>query len=48
MDNLSLEFEIEDIFIFNPVLYFYMFSFFIFYSFVYVLKMDMWILLAEF
>ena len=45
--DFSLELKIEVICSLNPVLYFYLFSFFNFYSFVFVANMILWILMAE-
>ena len=45
--NFSLDLEIEVICSLNPVLYFYLFSFFNFCSFVFVINMDLWVLIVE-
>ena len=47
MGNFSLELEIEVIDSLTPVLYFYPLSSFIFCSFVDVLNMHMWMLMAK-
>ena len=45
--DFSLEFGFEVICSLNPVLYFYLFSFFNFCSFMFVDNINLWVLMAE-
>ena len=45
--DFSLDLEIEVICNLNPILYFYLFSFFNFCNFVFFINMNVWALMAE-
>ena len=45
--DFSLDLDIEVICSLNPVLYFYLFSSFSFCSFVFVINMNLWVLMAK-
>ena len=45
--NFILELGIKDMYSLNSILYVYLFSFFNFYSFMFVDNMNLWVLMAE-